>query len=469
MAGLVNKLKEKVHRRSESSSSATASNKDDYDYSEPRATAATIPDSPSSHGHRTNPRVSVENSAFHVTSPGGVRKSLDAPQDPYQITYANSNASNQPRRIVSLGNHEAIPGQHATEKEPGRHRLPPVKGGSHNKSASRAEQQASVSDMVPGRKSSKNTATDSPGRHDHSDPHTRGSVPARKPLNDAWTSDHRKQSGADINQHHDGVASETGSRQHVEPASTIRAVIGHETRGELSTSVSAGLVHPTRQNPLPPNDISHQTTTHNSRGMNTEEQTSRKASAKPLPRLPSTGEGGDGHLAFDALVAEEYLSTDRERHMAENEKARAINSGHLNLPSGFNLQNTEETHVTEEQRPAVTHETIIKQRTEIVQEEITRDIHVHHYYTYLQPVRVVEVLPARHYFLDLQTGIKTEVLPPADYQMPLSMTPISPDTSMVKATTRHYLVDEEHPTGVLEPPPLKHEQGHEDLRQQAVA
>lgn len=154
--------------------------------------------------------------------------------------------------------------------------------------------------------------------------------------------------------------------------------------------------------------------------------------------------------------------------MAEKEKASALNSGHLKLPSAFDLRDTETTHVTEDQRPAVTHETIIRQRTEIIQESITRDIHIHHYYTYLQPVRVVEILPARHYFLDLKTGIKTEVLPPADYQLPLNMTPISPDANIVKATTRHYLVDEEHPHGVFESPPLKHEERREGLRNQMV-
>jgi len=156
---------------------------------------------------------------------------------------------------------------------------------------------------------------------------------------------------------------------------------------------------------------------------------------------------------------------------SENEKLKnaALASGHLILPDGFSLQNTERTYVTEEQRPAVTHETIVKHRTEVIQEAISRDIHVHHYYTYVQPIKVVEVLPAKHYFLDAATGEKTEISAPAGWKMPASMLPSSQDHSMVKGWSRHYLVDEEHPTGIIEEAslPLKHEERHENLRETA--
>lgn len=142
-------------------------------------------------------------------------------------------------------------------------------------------------------------------------------------------------------------------------------------------------------------------------------------------------------------------------------------SEHIRLPPGFDLQNTEQTHVSEEWRPAVTHENIIKQRTEIIQEEITRDIHMHHYFTYLQPIKVVEILPPKHFLLDLETGVKTEIPAPSGWTMPVSMKPVSPDASMLKTWTRHYLVNEEHPLGVPELPPLKHEPAFEDLRQEA--
>lgn len=134
-------------------------------------------------------------------------------------------------------------------------------------------------------------------------------------------------------------------------------------------------------------------------------------------------------------------------------KYEAIARGHLRLPEKFNLQNTEDTHVYETQRPAVTHETIIKERVEIIQEEITRDIHVHHYYTYQQPIKVVEILPPKHYFLDLETGVKTEIDPPFGWTMPVSMNPVVPDTKHLAAWTRHYLVNDEHPYGIPEAPP----------------
>lgn len=140
---------------------------------------------------------------------------------------------------------------------------------------------------------------------------------------------------------------------------------------------------------------------------------------------------------------------------------------HLRLPPGFNLQNTEQTHVSEEWRPAVTHENILKQRTEIIQEEITRDIHMHHYFTYLQPIKVVEILPPKHFLLDPETGVKTEIPAPSGWALPASMQPVSPDASMLKTWTRHYLVNEEHPLGLPELPPLKHEPAFDNLRQEA--
>lgn len=467
MAGLVSRIKEKVHhRRSDSGSSATSSPRNDHDDS--RVTGTATPGSPSTPDRlRTNPRVSLESSAFHVTSSGGAR-SHEAAQDPYQTAYADRNAANQSIRVVSAGNHGAAPTQHGDGKELGRSGMSPMTGRLHQKGTSREEQQAAISDIVPGRESSKHAVTGSPGRHQYSTSQGSGVVPPRKPLSDGSASDQRRRSGVGSKQISAGLPAETGLQQAFEPGPSSRAIDGHEPSSQPSTSTGARLAAPFREESFSLNGVSGQATNENTGVTYSEEHAPGGLNAKPLPRLPSNKLGDDGHLASDAQLAQEYLSTDRDRHMAEKEKARAVNSGHLNLPPGFNLRDTEETSVTEEQRPAVVHETIVKERTEIVQEAITRDIHIHHYYTYLQPVRVVEVLPARHYFLDLQTGTKTEVLPPPGWQMPVSMAPVVPDTSMVKATTRHYLVDEEHPHGVLESPPLKHEQGHDNLRQQAV-
>lgn len=462
MASLVSKIKDRVHRRSGSTDSATASNREEA--AEPRTTEAVVPNSPTADGHRSKPRMSVENSAFHVTSTGGVRKSLEAPQDPYQTTYANRNASNHNSRFVTLGNHESAPGHHATEADRARHGMLPMSGNTHTKNISREEQQAMVSDIVPGRESSKNAVIGSPGPHDGSNVQGRSFVPPRKPLNNGSASDHRRQSGVGTTQQY-RISHEAPRQQHPESVSTIRAVNGAESNGRLSTSTSAGLAHPAYRDSLPPNDSFNQSTNRNSHGIASQRE--QNSIAKPLPQLPSSKQNSSGHLVSDAQLAEQYLSTSRDLQMAETQKARALDSGHLVLPRGFNLQNTEETHVYEEQRPAVVNETVIKERTQIVREAITRDIHVHHYYTYLQPIRVVEVLPARHFYLDLETGVKTEVLPPDNWQMPANMAPVSPDTSMLKATMRHYVVDEEHPYGMLESDPL--DAGHRVLRPQMLA
>jgi len=411
--------------------------------------------------------MSVENSAFHVTSTGGVRKSLDAPQDPYQTTYANRNASNQNSRFVTLGNHESAPGHHATEADRARRGMLPMSGNTHKRDISREEQQAMVSDVVPERESSKNAVIGSPGRHDGSNLQGRSSVPPRKPLNNGSAPDHRRQSGAGTAQQY-RISHEAPRQQHPESVSTIRAVNGDEFNGRLATSTSAGLAHPAYRDSFSPNDSFSQPMNRNSHGIaSQQEPTSATARAKPLPQLPSSKQNSSGHLVSDAQLAEQYLSTSRDSQMAETEIVRALNSGHLVLPRDFNMQNTEETHVYETQRPAVVNETVIRERTQIVQEAITRDIHVHHYYTYLQPIRVVEVLPARHFYLDRETGVKTEVLPPDNWQMPANMAPVSPDTSMLKATMRHYVVDEEHPNGMLESEPL--DAGHRVLRPQLMA
>ncbi|KAG9771229.1 hypothetical protein KCU88_g6405, partial [Aureobasidium melanogenum] len=126
---------------------------------------------------------------------------------------------------------------------------------------------------------------------------------------------------------------------------------------------------------------------------------------------------------------------------------------HSYLPPGFKPGYTEQTHVVETIRPAVTQEVVKNKRTEIVQEEITRHIHVHHYYTYIQPIRVVEVLPARHYTIDEKTGQKVEIPAPDGWEMPASLQPTKPDLSGIAPESRHYLVDEEHPNGIPEPPP----------------
>lgn len=128
---------------------------------------------------------------------------------------------------------------------------------------------------------------------------------------------------------------------------------------------------------------------------------------------------------------------------------------HVLLPPGFKPGRTEQTYVEEVMMPAVTHEVVRHNKIEIVQEEVTREIHVHHYYTYTQPVKAVEILPARHFIVDGQTGEKVEIPAPEGWVMPANLQPCTPDISGIVAETRHYLVDEEHPSGIIEPAPVE--------------
>jgi hypothetical protein len=102
----------------------------------------------------------------------------------------------------------------------------------------------------------------------------------------------------------------------------------------------------------------------------------------------------------------------------------------------------------------VTQEVVKEHTVEIIQEEVTREVHVHHYYTYVQPIKAVEVLPARHFLVDEKTGQKVEIPAPKDWVMPSDMQPRKIDTSDLAPLTRHYLVDEKHPEGLPELPPL---------------
>lgn len=43
------------------------------------------------------------------------------------------------------------------------------------------------------------------------------------------------------------------------------------------------------------------------------------------------------------------------------------------------------------------HETVRPQVHQIVQEQIHRDVHTYDHYHYIQPIRDLEVLPARHF------------------------------------------------------------------------
>lgn len=128
----------------------------------------------------------------------------------------------------------------------------------------------------------------------------------------------------------------------------------------------------------------------------------------------------------------------------------------LRLPANFDLSNTERTHVETNVVPAVTQEKVHIKRTELVTKTIHRDIHIDHHYTYVQPISVLEILPARHFRLDPITGVKTEIPAPPEYKLPAHLEPRrAEDYSHLKQSTRHYVVDEDYPHGKLETSPFQ--------------
>lgn len=165
----------------------------------------------------------------------------------------------------------------------------------------------------------------------------------------------------------------------------------------------------------------------------------------PLYHIPSPGTPNKTNTTA--------MSMDPTYNNSPSGSSTSRRSEHFVLPPGFKPGKTEHTHVEEVIHPTVTREVVKNKRTEIVHEEITRHIHVHHYYTYVQPIRAVEVLPARHFVIDEKTGQKVEIPAPEGWTMPTSLQPTTPDLTGLGPVSRHYLVDEEHPNGIPEPPP----------------
>ncbi|KAK4935787.1 hypothetical protein LTR10_023237 [Elasticomyces elasticus] len=142
---------------------------------------------------------------------------------------------------------------------------------------------------------------------------------------------------------------------------------------------------------------------------------------------------------------------------SQDEASVRPSSQHVQLPSNFQPGTKVHTNVETIFHPAVTQEVVKQHTVKVVRDEISRDLHIHHFYTYVQPVKVVEVLPARHFVYDEETGEKVEIPTPAGWALPSDMTARTwnYDTHIrdLKPEYRHYVVDEERPNGELESPP----------------
>jgi hypothetical protein len=101
---------------------------------------------------------------------------------------------------------------------------------------------------------------------------------------------------------------------------------------------------------------------------------------KPLPPAPSDEYANE--IETDKLI--------RHRPVVEDELARQ-------LKGILDLTNTETASIHQRWAPAVTHETVTTEVSEICEEQITREIHNHHVFHRVLPIIDIEVLPARHF------------------------------------------------------------------------
>lgn len=133
----------------------------------------------------------------------------------------------------------------------------------------------------------------------------------------------------------------------------------------------------------------------------------RSSLDKPLPNVP----------AARTIATAEYNS--------RSSQPRSLQEPRIGAPSGKNAQDpdylirdspdpvdlngivdlssTKDTTVHETWAPAVTHHQIVKQHHEILEEQVTREIHEHHVFHRKLPIIDIEVKPARH-FIPVQGG-----------------------------------------------------------------
>lgn len=442
---MVDKVKQKLRSRSNSRSSlnspATHSNRNSTDIPDvpkisdrDRDRNAAYPSSPTSR-QEAFPRASLENSAFHVSRGHGGRASTD---------------SNVARKPLANTNSNLNPNSPSTAQHRANHSL----GG----------QQSAFDEAIPNRGSSRHAAEQDYGQGYDSRRSVEERIPQRESSRYADTSSSPR--------NYDRLSNEYDASS--DPNSPTQ-------RGNRRVSIPERLAHnpPVDQGstkPLPQVPAAHASGNAANNYDNITQPTAayNSGNAPHYDRAYNSGNMSQQDADFNAISSRNdpmsnsawmspmiskghhrQSSSSAPRDVEADAKYEAMARGHLRLPEGFNLQNTEHTHVYETQRPAVTHETIVKKRTEIIREEITRDIHMHHYYTYQQPIKLVEILPPKHYFLDLETGVRTEIAPPFGWSLPVSMFPVSPNTSQLAGYTRHYLVNDQHPYGIPEEAPLE--------------
>jgi hypothetical protein len=147
---------------------------------------------------------------------------------------------------------------------------------------------------------------------------------------------------------------------------------------------------------------------------------------KPLPAVPNGAISQRSHAPERPPRPEEVDSPVHGAATEKEEAPRPHDSGvhsELGRERGYlirdaehapdltgivDLTSTEDTDVAVTYAPAVTHETRYVETHEVVQQQITREIHNHHVYHRVLPVLDFEVLPPRH-FIPVEGGGLTEI------------------------------------------------------------
>jgi hypothetical protein len=119
-------------------------------------------------------------------------------------------------------------------------------------------------------------------------------------------------------------------------------------------------------------------------------------------------------------------------------------------PPPVKHRKTEHRQVETPTIPEITPEDAGHSKTDTVQEEIIREIHVHHFFEYNQPIKTIEIVTARHFIVDAQTGEKVEIPPPEGWVMANLPQPHFSDPT--GPPTRQYVLDTMPTSGMTEPP-----------------
>lgn len=130
----------------------------------------------------------------------------------------------------------------------------------------------------------------------------------------------------------------------------------------------------------------------------------RKASLqKPLPEPPVVDLDKD-HFQPHPGVRPAIKPQPRSDHRTQ----QLPQSRNIQSAKDLDLQDSVDTTVRTKWAPAATHETIRQDTHEVEHRQITREIHEHHVFHRILPIKDVEVLPARH-FIESDSGQRTEI------------------------------------------------------------